>query len=137
MKVLKDNTQRSESIMFSKEARARLSTALRTPIKEQCKAWRRVQPEVQKQMVEYLQGEFDLIPVYYAVLAEAVVEEVVSVKVKSVPANAPDIFVSDKDWIESLLIDSKSLLLKWDESGKAEQVLDDWERKQESIKHGI
>jgi hypothetical protein len=120
-----------------KEAQERMRASRKQYSKAQIKSWLRVQDRVQDLMIEYLEQEFELTPVYYGVLAEAIVKEVVDSKIKAVPADAPNVLLSDKEWIESLMIDCKQTLLTWDESGKAEQIIEQWEHKQERIKHGV
>ena len=120
-----------------KATQERLKAKIAIASKAQCKAWRRVQGQVFDLMIEYLQQEFDLTPAYYGVLSDAVVEKVISNKIESVPFDAPSVLIPDKEWISSLLIDCKKLIGEWDKSGKAEEILDEWERDQEKLKHGI
>ena len=120
-----------------KAAQARMKAIVGQLSKPQCRAWQRLQPQAQESMIQFLQEQFDLIPAYYGVLAEAIVSEIVDSKIKSVSPNAPSVLLSDKEWLEGILIDCKKLLVEWDESGKAEEILDEWERNQESLKHGI
>lgn len=124
-------------MFISPQTKSRLKSALAKAGKPQVQALRRVQAQAQEQLTNYLEQEYDLIPVYYAVLAESIVSEAVKSIVKSIPPDAPGVLLPDKEWLEGLLIDCKKLLIEWNESGKAEEILDEWERRQEKIKHGI
>ena len=85
-----------------------------------------VRAKAKKQFSEWLQG-FELDFYHANLLSNELLDRAIDEKVSLIPASAPDVYISDNDKAESLVMAMKKIADQLDEQGKLEDLLGELE----------
>jgi hypothetical protein len=105
--------------------------------KPQYKVLDAVKGKAIKVLTEWFLEEYDLPGCQARTLSEEVIDRAIKKKQKAISPSAPDVYLPERDVLESVLSESKALAMQMDENGELEKILDNEARHEEYGKHGI
>lgn len=82
-----------------------------------------------------LEAEYQMTPMEFRVISEAVIERVIKNFSNSLSKNAPDVLLSESEVLESMLFDAAIVSEKMDESGELDRLVAAEQTREDREKH--
>lgn len=105
--------------------------------KPQYKAYDATKEAAINELVIWFSKEFAIHKHNGRILANEIVPQVIKVKRQAIHPTAPDVFLSSKDTLETVVMAAKALALEMDSKDELERILDEHQDREDNEKHDL